>query len=35
MIEKFGIQENLPQKMGIISILKCLMKIFFDGIGYS
>ena len=22
MIEKFGKQENLPQKMGIISILK-------------
>ena len=29
MIEKIGKQENLPQKMGIISILKMKIVIFF------
>ena len=29
MIEKIGKQENLPQKMGIISILKMKILIFF------
>ena len=29
MIEKIGKQENLPQKMGIISILKMKMLFFF------